>query len=81
MVDLNKSLEYGSYLSKTVTGEIVRTLANQGINVSERWVGGLLIFVSLGLILVGIKVTKPIIKWIFIILGILLFIGLILPVW
>jgi len=80
-VDLNKSLEYGSYLSKTVTGEIVRGLASQGVIVSERWVGGLLIFISLGLILVGIKITRPIIKWIFILLGILLFIGLLLPVW
>jgi len=78
-IDLSKSVHYLSFLSKTLTSKIVEYLSNKGIFVSSRWVSALLLFVSFLIIYVGMKITKPIIKTILIILGGLLLVGILVP--
>lgn len=80
-VDLNKGVEKISFLSQSLTGWVIDFLSKQGFDVSVRWAGLLVLFLSLGLIWAGIKISKPIIKWGLIILAILLILGLIVPVW
>ena len=80
-VDLNKIIEPITFLSKTITEKLTEILIDAGLQVSQRWTSGLLIFISLGIIYMSMKITKPLLKWGLTILGLILFIGLILPVW
>jgi len=80
-LDLNKGFDYVSWLSKTISEEIVNFLSNQGLEVSVRWVSVLMIFLSIGLIFIGMKIGKPLAKWVLIFLGGALLLGLIIPVW
>ena len=79
-VDLNKIIEPITFLSKTITEKLTEILIDAGLQVSQRWTSGLLIFISLGIIYMSMKITKPLLKWGLTILGLILFIGLILPV-
>lgn len=81
MVDLNNIVDYISFLSKSITEKIVDFLVSNGINVSERWVGLLILFASLLLGWIGLKITLPLIKWVLIVLAIVLILGLIMPGW
>jgi len=80
-IDLNKGIGYISSLSQSITGFIVNYLSEKGINVSVRWTSLLLLFISLSLIWLSLKITKPIIKYLLILISILLLIGLIVPSW
>lgn len=80
-MDLNKGANYLTFLSESITGEIVNFLATKGINVSVRWVSLLVLVVCLGLIWIAVKISKPVIKWILIGLSILLILGLVIPSW
>ena len=80
-VDLNQGAEYIIWLSQTLSGKVVNFLASQDIIVSVRWVSFLILFFSIVLIMVAMKITKPLIKWALIILSILLIVGLIIPIW
>lgn len=80
-VDLNKGAEWVTYLSKTTTQQIVVWLANKGITVTDRWASFFVLFVALGVIFAGMKISKKIIKWVLIGLGVLLLAGLLIPIW
>lgn len=78
-IDLNKGIDYLTFLSQTITGKIVDFLNSQGYNFSVRWVSLMLVFISLLLIFIAMRVTKPIIKWALLIIGILLILGTVIP--
>ena len=78
-VDFNKGIDYLSWLSETMTGRLVEFLAEQGYNFSVRWVSLMILFISLILIYLGLKITKPILKWGLVIVGILLIISSMIP--
>lgn len=70
---------YISYLPRKATDSIVEFLNNYGLNVSQRWGGLLITFLSVLLFYIGIKLSKPILKWILILLGIILLGGMLIP--
>ncbi len=78
-ISVDEISNYISYISQTLTNKMVEFLANNGFIVSERWAGMFLVFVSLGIIFIGLKISKPFVKWGLIILGILLLGGFIFP--
>ena len=80
-VDINKGMDYLSWLSKTATGKIVEFLSSKGFQVSTRWASLMILLVSLLLIWISMKITKPILKWAIIILAVVLIGGIILPFW
>ena len=80
-IDLNKGADYLSWLSKTLAGNIVEWLSQRGIEVSVRWASLMILFLSLLLFYIGIKMSKPLVKWALIIIAFLLFGGIILPFW
>jgi len=80
-IDFNQGANYLSFLSKSITGNIINYLSTKGINVSVRWASLLLLFISLCLIWIAIKISKPIIKYLLIGISILLILGLIVPSW
>ena len=80
-IDFNKPIHYISFLSRTITAKVVEYLSNKGIIVSSRWVSVLMVFICLLMIYAGLKISKPIIRFILVLLGVLLLIGLIIPVW
>lgn len=80
-VDLNRGIDYFSYLSQTITEKIIEFLAEKGITLSVRFVSLLVLFVSLLLIYVGMKISKPIIKYALIILGAIILLGTLIPSW
>ena len=73
--------EYLSSFSKMITEKTADLLSSQGLDLSVRWLSLLYLFISILLIYGAIKITKPLIKWILIILGVLLMLGLIIPTW
>jgi len=77
--DSNQALDYLTYISKQATVNLSEMLSSIGLNASLRWTSVLLLFISAGVIYVGIKITQPALKWILIILSALLIIGLIIP--
>lgn len=80
--DLTQIANILSYFPRTLTTNTIEFLNNYGLNVSTRWTGTIYAFISLGIIFLGIKVAKPLIKYILIVLGIILFAGLIfVPQW
>ena len=80
-IDLNKGMDYVSYLSKTITEKIVDFLTDQGWAVSQRWVSLLLLFISFGFLWIAMRIGQKTVKWILIVLAILMIIGLIIPSW
>lgn len=77
--DSNQALDYLTYMSKQATVSLSEILSNLGLNASLRWTSVLLLFLSVAIIYIGIKISQPVLKWILIILSALLLIGLILP--
>jgi hypothetical protein len=77
--DSNQALDYLTYLSKQATINLSEMLSSIGLNASLRWTSVLLLFLSAGIIYIGIKLTQPVLKWILIILSALLILGLIIP--
>jgi small neutral amino acid transporter SnatA (MarC family) len=75
----NSAINYVTYLSKTLTEKITEFLTNQGFNVTSRWTSLLVLFISLAFFYLGMKISKPFVKWILIILSIILIGGLIIP--
>lgn len=79
--DLNGIWYYITYLPKIATEELTRLLNNNGMNVTDRWSSLIILFLSLLIVFLGIKVSKPIIKYILIGLGIIILVGVIIPFW
>lgn len=80
-VDLNVGAEKISFLSKFVTQKVLEYLSNKGINFSLRFVNLVIVFFALLIIYLGMKISKPIIKILIVILGILIIAGSIVPSW
>lgn len=80
-IPVEQGLNYISYVSETITNKIVEFLSSNGFNVSVRWSSLLLMFLSLSIFYIGIKISKPLIKWTLIILGFIILLGLIMPSW
>ena len=76
---INQVLDVLSYISKTATERVTDFLIQQGFNVSQRWSATLLAFISIGMIFLALKISKPAVKWILILLAITLLGGLIIP--
>lgn len=72
-------IEYISKVPQFLTGKTTELLNSNGFIVSGRWTSGIFLLFSLLLFYLGIKIAKPIIRWILIILSILLLIGLFIP--
>ena len=83
--DLGQIGNYLSWLPRTLTKATTDFLVSNNIQVTERWVSGLLILFSLCLIYISIKLLEKanwIVKALIIILAILLLLGLYLvPGW
>lgn len=77
----NKATELITKFSKFTTNSIINILSSNNIDVSSRWAGLLTLFISVGIILLALKISKPILKWAFIIIAIILFMGLLVPSW
>ena len=78
-IDLNKGADYVSYLSRTLTDQLVNFLNDSGIIVSSRWVSLMIIFIALLIFYVGMRITKPLVKWGLIIISIILLSGMLIP--
>jgi len=72
-------IDYITYLSKNLTNWITDITSKIGLNTTPRWSGMLLLFVSLLILYISIKISKPLIKYALLILSLLLLIGLIIP--
>ena len=80
MVEVN-IIDYITKLPSFLTLKTVDFLSAQGLVVTERW-SSLLWFLIAGLMIyLGIKITKPIVKWGLVILALALIVGLIFPTW
>lgn len=79
--DLDGITLYISYFSKTFSEWLFKIFNQNGFNVTLRWVSLLSLFVSLGIIYLGMKIAKPVIKIILVVLGIILIFGLLVPFW
>lgn len=80
-MEISQIINFISKPASFITNQLTNLMSNFGFSVSARWSGLLVLFLSLILIFVGIKIAKPLIKISLIIIAILLFIGLIMPVW
>jgi len=78
---VNKIINYVSFTSKRLTEAIVSFLKDRGVNVTPRWASLLVMLLSVLFFYIGLKVSKPISKWVMIILSILLLLGLFIPFW
>lgn len=72
---------YIASIPRYFTEETVRILNNNGVNVSNRWVGTLLAFISISLIYIGVKISQKPLKYILIGISIILLTGLFIPGW
>ena len=71
-----------SYLPKFLTNQITKVLTDNGFPVSNRWAGLIFFFIVSLLIFLGMKISHKLIKWILILFGIFLALGiLIVPSW
>ena len=77
----NSALNYVTYLSKTLTQQITDFLIKNRWNVTVRWVSLLTFFISILIFYIGIKVAQPFLKWILILGGLILVLGLLIPFW
>lgn len=75
----NLTVNYITYLSRTLTEKITDFLTKQGFNINQAWTSRMILLLSLIIFYTGIKLSKPIFKWSFIILSILLIVGLFIP--
>jgi len=80
-LDLNQGRDFLVGFSQSISVKLSEYASSLGVVVSDRWIGLLMLFISATIIFVGMKMTKPIIKYIMIILGIILFLGLLIPSW
>lgn len=80
-VDLNKGAEILSYLSKSLTGKVLDFLSSLGYHFSVRWGSLVVLFFSLLLLFLSMKISKPIIKYLLIIVALLILLGTIIPSW
>lgn len=78
-IPIEKGINIISSISQKLTDFIVSSLSSSGFIVSTRWVSVLMIFVSLLLIFIAMKITQPFMKWALIIIGGLLIISLAIP--
>lgn len=78
---LTSSVDVLTKISRLTTEKITTTLINNGIQVTQRWTGLLLFFLSALIIYLGIKLTQPVLRIILIILGVILIGGLFVPTW
>ena len=78
-VDANQAVAFITEFSQRITDWIMNFLADNNFQVSQRWAGMMLLFVAGLLVFLGLKATKPILKWALLIIGSLLIIGLFLP--
>jgi len=78
-IDLNKGADFFTYLSKTLTEIIVNQLSKWGFDVSVRWAGLMVGFLSLFMIFLAFRLSKPILRFALFILGAILIVGLIIP--
>ena len=78
-INVNQGVDYVSYVSKTLTDKLVDLLNQNGVVVSSRWASLVVLFIALAILFIGVKITKPIIKWAMVILGILIMLGLLVP--
>jgi len=80
-INLGTIGEYVSYIPRKLTDIIVTFLNEQGLTVSQRFIGLLIAFLTVLLIYLTIKVSKPLIKVALIIISALMIIGVLWPTW
>lgn len=78
---VNEIINILSAIPKFLTEKTTELLVNSGFNVNQRWTSGLYLLLSLVLIFIAMKLSKPVVKWIIIILAVLILAGLFIPFW
>lgn len=72
---------YISAIPKYLTEQITNFLRSYNFQVTEGWTRMLLYTISLGLVFLAMKISKPIIKYLLIMLCVLLILGIWIPYW
>jgi len=76
---INSSTNFLTYLSQKITEIIYNLSFSLGLNTTPRWASTFTVVLALGTLYLGIKLSKPILRVILIVLSIFLILGLIIP--
>lgn len=80
-VDTTNLLHYLTLPPQFLTDKTVNFLSNNNLPVTTRWTSLLFFFISFLMIKLGLKIANQVAKWILVILGVLLIIGILIPSW
>lgn len=73
--------KYLSFMSQQATEKGVTLFQKIGLNASQRFVSLLVLFLSLLIFYIAIKIAQPLIKYFLIILSVIIIVGTFVPFW
>lgn len=68
-------------IASEITGYVVDGVGKAGLQVTSSWGRLFSFFIAIFIIYIGTKVAQPLLKFVLIIVGIILVLGMVLPIW